>query len=198
MFLPEKPKASRSPALLDAARSVLLVVDLQEGFGKAIPDLEAVGARTAILTRAAARLGVPVLATLQYPKALGALLPAMAEALPTDSPVFEKVAFSACDVPEWIGLVRKLGRDGRDQLVLCGVEAHVCVLQTALDLTDNPEMAVYVVEDAVASRKAGDKQAALRRLETHGVQVVTTEMAAFEWLRKAGTDDFRDVQRLIK
>lgn len=198
MFLPDKPASVRSPSLLDAARSVLLVIDVQEGFAKAIPDLEAVGSRTAILARAAARLGVPVLATLQYPKALGALLPAVAEALPAESPVFEKVAFSACDVPEWIGAVRKLARDGRDQLVLCGVETHVCVLQTALDLTGNPDTAVYVVEDAVASRKSSNKQAALRRLEAHGVQVVTTEMAAFEWLRQAGTEDFKDVQRLIK
>jgi len=198
MLLPDKPASVRSSSLLDAERSVLLVIDVQAGFAKAIPDLEAVGERTAILARAATRLGVPVLATLQYPKALGALLPAVADALPDHSPVFEKVAFSACDVAEWSGAVRKLARDGRDQLVLCGVEAHVCVLQTALDLTGLPDAAVYVVEDAVASRRASDKQAALRRVESHGVQVVTTEMAAFEWLRRAGTEDFKDVQKLVK
>jgi len=198
MFLPEKPPASRSPALLDAERSVLLVVDLQEGFAKAIPDLHTVGERTAILVKAAARLGVPVLATEQYPQALGPTVSPVAGAFPPPTPVFPKMAFSASDVPEWAALVRAHVRDGRDQLILCGVEAHVCVLQTALDLAQNPDAVVHVVEDAIASRKPSDKASALRRLEAHGVQAVTVEMVAFEWLRKAGTEDFKDVQRLIK
>lgn len=198
MFLPEKPASTRSPLLLDAERSVLLVIDLQEGFAKAIPDLDAVAARTAILAKTAARLRVPVLVTAQYPQALGATVSPVRDALPEGTPTFDKVAFSACDVPEWLGAQRTLARQGRDQLILCGVETHVCVLQTALDLAQNGDLSVHVAEDAVSSRKASDKDAALRRVAAHGVQAVTTEMIVFEWLRKAGTDDFKDVQRLIK
>jgi nicotinamidase-related amidase len=198
MFLPDKPISTRSPALLDAERSVLLVIDLQEGFAKAISDLEVVGTRTTILVETAARLNVPILVTAQYPKALGATLESVSSALPQGTPTFEKLAFSACDVPEWATALRALAREGRDQLILCGVETHVCVMQTALDLVQNPDAVVHVAEDAVSSRKPSDKAAALRRLESHGVQIVTSEMIVFEWLRKAGTDDFKDVQRMIK
>jgi nicotinamidase-related amidase len=198
MFLPDKPISTRSPVLLDAERSVLVVVDLQEGFAKAIADLDAVAARTAILVKTAGRLGVPVLVTEQYPQALGATLSPVADALPPGSPVIEKIAFSACDVSAWVTAQRQLAREGRDQFILCGVETHVCVLQTALDLAHNPDAVVHVVEDAVSSRKATDKAAALRRLESNGVQTVTAEMVVFEWLRKAGTEDFKDIQRLVK
>lgn len=197
MFLPDKPTSTRSPVLLDADRSVLLVIDLQEGFAKAIPDLDAVAARAAILTKTAARLRVPVLVTAQYPQALGATVALVRDTFAADTRVFEKVAFSACDVAEWVGAQRALARQGRDQLIVCGVEAHVCVLQTALDLLA-ADLNVYVVEDAVSSRREADKAAARRRLESHGVQIVTSEMVVFEWLRKAGTDDFKDVQKLIK
>ena len=197
MLFPEKPAALRSPLLLDGKRSLLLVVDAQQGFAKAIPDLEATGARIAILARAAARLQVPILVTEQYPKALGPTLGPVAAALPAKTPVLEKSCFSACDLPEWSSALRNLTKT-RNQIILCGVEAHVCVLQTALDLIQDPDVAVHVPEDAVSSRRIPDKAAALRRLEAHGIQTVTTEMVVFEWLRRAGTDDFRELQGLVK
>jgi nicotinamidase-related amidase len=198
MLFPEKSAASRSPLLLDAARSVLLIVDAQQGFAKAIPDLEAVGVRMEILVKAAARLGVPVIVTEQYPKALGNTLGPVAAALPANTPILEKLCFSACDLPEWTSALRKHKDAGRDQLILCGVEAHVCVLQSALDLLQDSDVAVHVPEDAVSSRRPSDKSAALRRMESHGVVMVTVEMVVFEWLRKAGTEEFRELQGLVK
>jgi nicotinamidase-related amidase len=197
MFLSEKT-SSRNPSLLDASRSILLVIDAQEKFRGAIADMDAVGARITILAKAAARLGVPMLITEQYTKALGPTLSPITVAMPQGTHTFEKLTFSACDVPEWSAALRKLTDKGRDQILLCGVETHVCVLQTALDLVQNPDAAVHVIEDAVSSRKEADKRAALRRMESHGVQSVTTEMVVFEWLRKAGTAEFKELQGLIK
>jgi nicotinamidase-related amidase len=197
MFLSDrdKPQSTRSASLLNAERSVLLVIDAQEKFREAISEMETLGARIVILAKAAARLGIPVLVTEQYPKALGSTLPEIKASLPEGTPVFEKLAFSAGDVPEWMDALRA---SKRDQFVFCGVETHVCVLQTALDLIRNLEGQVYVVEDAVGSRKAADKEAAQRRLEGHAVQWVTSEMVFFEWLRKAGTAEFKELQGLIK
>jgi nicotinamidase-related amidase len=198
MLFPEKSGSQRSPSLMDANRSVLIIIDAQEKFCGAVENMEVVGNRIAILTKAAARLGVPVLVTEQYPKALGSTMSPIAAALPPETSIHEKLAFSACDVPEWANALRKQTDSGRDQLLLCGVETHVCVLQTALDLARNPDAAVYVVEDAVSSRKDSDKKAALHRMETHGSQTVTVEMVIFEWLRKAGTSEFKELQGLVK
>ncbi len=198
MLFPEKSPANRSPSLLDASRSVLLIIDAQEKFYGAVENMDAVGNRIAILAKAAARLGVPALVTEQYPKALGPTLGTIAAELQTGTPILEKLAFSACDVPEWVAALKKLSDSGRDQLLLCGVETHVCILQTALDLARNPDVAVSVVEDAVSSRKESDKRAALRRMETHGAQIVTVEMVMFEWLRKAGTAEFKELQGIVK
>ncbi len=194
MFLREK-EDRRSASLLNAEKSLLLIIDAQEKFLGAVDGMEGLGGRIAILAKAAVRLGVPILVSEQYPKALGSTLPAIRAALPESTPVFSKLAFSALEIPEWAEAVRS---SRRDQFIVCGVEAHVCVLQTALDLIQNLEGQVCVVEDAVSSRKASDKKAALRRLESHGAARVTTEMVLFEWLRQAGTPDFKELQALIK
>ena len=201
MFLNESHErpSTRSPSLLDASRSLLVVIDAQEKFRGAVENMDAVGARIALLAKAAARLGVPALVTEQYPKALGKTLEDITASLPENTPVFEKMCFSCSDAPEWAAALQQTTRTAkRDQLVLCGVETHVCVLQTALDLAQNTDSAVYVVEDAVSSRRNTDKQAALRRMESHGIQIVTTEMVVFEWLRKAGTAEFKELQAYIK
>jgi nicotinamidase-related amidase len=177
----------------------LIVIDAQERFRGAVENMDATGARIALLAKAAARLEVPALVSEQYPKALGLTLEDIRCSLPPDTQAIEKMTFSCADVPEWAAKLQGFTRGAkRDQLVICGVEAHVCVLQTALDLAQNADAAVYVVEDAVSSRRASDKQAALRRLESHGVQVVTAEMVIFEWLRKAGTQEFKDLQPYFK
>ena len=194
MFLREK-EDRRSAALLNAENSLLLIVDFQEKFMSAVSGMEETAKRVAILAKAAAHLKIPIIVSEQYPKGLGRTLPEILAVLLEGTPVFEKLSFSAMDVPEWAEAVRA---SRRNQIILCGVETHVCILQTALDLIQNSDGQVYVVEDAVSSRKVSDKDAALRRLEANGVQRVTSEMVACEWLRQAGTPYFKDIQALIK
>lgn len=198
MFLKEK-QSQRSSHLLDAARSQLVIVDVQERFGGAIADLPQVAARTSLLAKAATLLKVPVTVSEQYPKALGPTLAEVASALPAGTPVFEKLSFSAFEAPECAArLGEGLRAERRHQIVLCGVEAHVCVLQTAGDLMANLEAQVFVVKDAVASRRERDRDAAFDRLVQMGAQLVTSEMVIFEWLQKAGTPEFKQLQALVK
>lgn len=194
------------PGLIRAEDSVLLLVDIQERFRAAVPDMDRVIRRSVVLLKAALRLGVPVLASEQYPKALGTTVEEIRGLLPDASStaaassassldiVFPKLCFSAVGCAPLLARLQSLGRH---QVVLGGVEAHVCVLQTALELAGSG-LEVYVVEDAVASRADTDRAAALARLACHGAERVTSEMVVFEWLRKAGTPEFKDVQALIK
>jgi nicotinamidase-related amidase len=180
--------------LLRKEDSVLLLVDIQERFRPSISGMDGVIRRSVILAMAASRLGIPVLASEQYPKALGATVVEVSALLPDPAAIFPKLCFSAAGCEP---LAAALKLTGRRQVVLCGVEAHVCVLQTALDLQAGG-YAVHVVDDAVASRAEGDRAAALERMVRHGVDRVTTEMAVFEWLREAGTPLFKELQALIK
>ena len=194
MFLREK-EDRRNASLLNAENSLLLIVDFQEKFIGAVSGMEEVGKRIAVLAKAAALLQIPIIVSEQYPKGLGRTLSEILSVLPQGTPVIEKLSFSAMDVPEWAEAVRS---SKRNQIILCGAETHVCILQTAMDLIQNSDGQVYVVEDAVASRKVSDKDAALRRLEANGIQGVTAEMAVCEWLRQAGTPKFKEIQALIK
>ena len=194
MFLKEK-EDRRSTSLLSAESSLLLMVDLQEKFIGAVTGMEDVAKRVSVLTKSAAHLQIPIVVSEQYSKGLGHTLPEILSLLPQGAPVFDKLSFSAMDVPEWTEAVR---HSKRDQIVLCGVETHVCILQTALDMIQNLDAQIYVVEDAVSSRKLSDKESALHRLRADGAQLVTTEMVVCEWLRRAGTDDFKALQPLIK
>ncbi len=179
--------------LLDAAHSFLVVIDVQERLAPAMTAGDDAIDRCALLMKAARRLEVPVLLTEQYPKGLGATVPALAELAPPDATV-AKLHFSCAEDPRFIDKVETLRRD---HAVICGIEAHVCVLQTALGLADRG-YAVIVVEDATASRRPADKAAALRRMERAGVTIVTAEMVVFEWLGRAGTPEFKDLSQLIR
>jgi nicotinamidase-related amidase len=177
------------PMLIHSERSVLLLVDLQERLYPVIHEGAQVLDHSLWLTRAAQRLGVPVICTEQYPQGLGATLPALRALLP-DSAVVEKIHFSA--VSEG-GVFAAPGGE-RAQFVVAGTETHVCVLQTVLDLLDAGRR-VFVVDEAVGSRRPSDKALALERMRRHGADIVSREMVAFEWLRRAGTDFFRQVSR---
>ncbi|MCC7325406.1 MAG: hydrolase [Burkholderiales bacterium] len=175
--------------LIDAQRSVLLVVDLQEKMLPAIADHETLLANATWLIRAARRIGVPVAAVEQYPQGLGPLVPAVRELVGADA-IAAKTHFSC--VAERC-LARLPGCE-RAQIVVIGTEAHVCVMQSVLDLrTAGRE--VFVVADAVGSRRALDRDLALARMRDEGVRIVTREMAVFEWLREGATPLFRDVNR---
>jgi isochorismate hydrolase len=147
--------------------------------------------RCGILLRAAYELGVPIFASDQYPKGLGATLPALAE-LATRR--LEKMEFSAYANS---AIKDELQRAGQKQIMLAGVEAHVCVLQTGLDLIEAGYQ-VFVVADAVASRRAESREMALHRLARAGATPITVEMALFEWLRSAEAPEFRSISKLIR
>lgn len=183
--------------LMRRDRAQLLVVDLQERLLAAIPRGEAALARAAIVARAAARLGVPVAGSEHYPKGIGPLAGAIRAAMPNDAPVFEKIAFSAAADAPIAGWLDANRARGRDQVVLVGAEAHVCVLQTALDLIDRG-YAVFVVSDAVASRAEASVHAATARLLHAGGHWVTSEMALFEWAERGDDPAFKDVLALVK
>jgi nicotinamidase-related amidase len=183
--------------LLSAARSQLIAVDMQERLLPAILDADRVVHHAGILLQAADRLGVPVTITEQYPKGLGQTVPAVADRAGTDAKTLEKTAFSAAGEPSIADRFQALRAEGRDQAVLCGTEAHICVLQSALGLK-RAGFEVFVVGDAVSSRSGHSVSAACARLLHAGCHWVTTEMVLFEWLERAGTDTFRALSALIK
>lgn len=175
------------------SESLLLVVDLQARLLPAIDDGEAVLANAAWLVDVAQAIGIPVLATEQYPQGLGQTEPGLRARFPEGS-IVEKTHFSA--VTE--GRLLQAGAADRRQWVVVGTEAHVCVQQTVLDLLATGRE-VLVVDEAVGSRRARDKALALQRMQQNGAEIVSREMVAFEWLERANTPVFRDVlQRFIR
>ena len=180
--------------MLKASDSLLLVVDVQEKFRPVVPGIEEVIHRGQILMRAAQRLKIPMLASEQYPKGLGATVADLKQWLPDPGAYFPKLCFSAAAHDP---LLEKIKASGRKQMVVFGVETHVCVLQTCLGLLERG-FSVFVVADAVSSRKQIDRDMALRRMEKHGAELMTLEMALFEWVRVAGTAEFKEIQGLVK
>ncbi len=175
---------------IDPARSTLLMIDLQERLVPAIDGHEGVVANTRRLLDAAAMLGIPAVASEQYPKGLGPTI----EALAIDrADVLEKSEF---DVSRNPGFPRLLPGE-RPDLVIVGCEAHVCVLQTALGCLDGKRK-VFVVADATGSRAATNKEAGIDRMRRHGAEIVTTEMVIFEWLGSKENPHFKAVTALIR
>ncbi|TCJ16995.1 hydrolase [Parasulfuritortus cantonensis] len=175
--------------LIQADQSVLLMIDLQERLAPAIHDFAEVRRHNQWLLGVAQRLAVPVVATEQYPRGLGHTIPELAPAIPPEH-ILEKIHFSA--VAE--GNLDGLAAMARPQVILTGIETHVCVLQTALDLLAAGK-AVHVVAEAVGSRRPADKELALARLRQEGCRVVSREMVAFEWLHRAGTEQFKAISQ---
>jgi nicotinamidase-related amidase len=178
--------------LIEHAKSQLLLIDLQERLLPAMTDSAGISHRIGILLTAARQLGVPVLASEQYPAGLGATVSNVRGQLQTDE-ILTKTEFSCFANPA----LRERLRQKAGQIVIAGIEAHVCVLQTALDLAAAGRD-VYVVADAVSSRSPDSKAIALQRLASKGVTVVTTEMVLFEWLRRADRPEFKPISQLIR
>ena len=179
--------------LIGAGLSALLVVDVQERLAPVIADRDEVIACCAVLIEAAGRLGVPVLASEQYPRGLGPTVEPLRSRLDPAS-ILPKTAFAATAEAEIEHAVRELGRD---TIVICGMEAHICVLQSALGVRQMGLNAV-VVADATGSRNRAHRDLALDRLRANGVEIATTEMVLFEWLARAGTPEFKALSPLIK
>lgn len=181
----------RSPELMNVDDTVLLVVDVQERIVNAMRDARRVVWNCQRLIDGAGVLGVAVFATEQAPDKLGPTVEPLATRLPERGP---KLTFSCCGVP---GLLDRWGESGRRRVLLCGVETHVCVQQTALDLQAAGFLA-YVAVDAVSSRHAIDHEIALRRMESAGVTLTTCEAALTEWAVRAGTPEFKQISVLAK
>jgi nicotinamidase-related amidase len=176
--------------LIRAETSCLLVVDFQERLMPAIYQADQVVANGSWLIQIAQRLQIPILASEQYPKGLGPTVAAIRTLLPAEAFV-EKTHFSCAAE---LDCMRRIDLLGRDQVILMGAEAHVCVLQTALGLRLTGKE-IYLVADAVSSRSPRDVELALARMQAEGVHIVSREMVVFEWLHQAGTDQFRAISR---
>lgn len=182
----------RSPELLSRGSAQLLIVDVQEKLMPAIPVSGQLIANCRKLIDGAGTLGIPVNGTEQYPRGLGKTVPELAEVL-GDLP--EKTRFSCAEVLNWPGPAND--PEAKDQIIVAGIEAHVCVLQTVLDLLA-VGYRVYVPADAVASRRKLDWKIALERMSLHGAVITTTESVLFECCEIAGTEEFRTISRLVK
>ncbi len=184
---------SRLPDRLQADRLVLVVIDVQERFRNVIHGMPQVVAACSRLIRFCDRLEIPVLVTEHYPRGLGSTLPELRDLL-RPLRALEKITFS-CELDE--GFRAGLGATGRDQVVLCGIESHVCVYQTARDLLAAGRQ-VAVAADAVSSRRASDRETGLALMRDLGAQIMSAEMIMFEVLRIAGTAEFKRVADILK
>ena len=175
---------------LDPNRAVLVVIDVQEAFRPAVDGFDRIARASGVLVEGAHAVGIPIVVTEQYPRGLGHTVPEVADRLPEGTRRIEKVCFSACEA-EGFEL------EGRDQVLLCGIETHVCVNQTALDLLEEG-VEVHVAADAVGSRTKENRALGLRKVERAGAWPSSVETALFELVRGAGTEEFKRVQALVK
>ena len=180
-----------SPELMSPGDTALVVVDVQEKLAGAIADSKRIVWNIRRLLDAAKLLGLGIVATEQYPQGLGPTVPELAERL---GPAASKLSFSCRGCPELFGDLR--GR-GLSKLLVVGMETHVCVQQSVLDLLADG-WRVYVAADAVGSRFEIDYRTALRRMESAGAMLTTTEAAMFEWCQAAGTPEFKQISRWVR
>ena len=179
--------------LMNAETSCLVIVDIQAKLNPVMFDPERAPLGAEKLLKGAEILGVPALLSEQYPKGVGATVDALQGLMPAGCPI-EKDSFS-CVADE--GFTERFGEVRRAQAVLAGIETHICVMQTALQLLENG-FEVFVVADACASRSPDNHAAGLQRIRDAGGWVVTVEMVLFEWLKHSGTPEFKKISQLIK
>lgn len=184
---------SRHDRILDRERSLLLVIDLQESYRGKLHREDGVVAASRRMLEAAGRLGIPVVVTEQYPKGLGRTRAEVAEKLPLGSDLFEKTTFSALGSPE---IAARLEALGRSQIVVVGIETHVCVNQTVHDLLATGR-AVHAVRDAITSRFSLEDQAGWSKIVGSGAIPTSVECVLFEWVGDARSPDFKAIHRLV-
>ncbi len=184
------------PYLCNAEDSILIIVDMQDRLSAAMSndELESVQANSIRLIETAGILNIPILLTEQYPQGLGPTCTELTETLTESTSAFDKTGFSCCSAD---GFSRKLNDSQRNQVILTGQEAHVCVLQTALELL-SMGFQVFVVEDAVISRKTAHKLNALQRMLHHGITITNHESVLFEWLKDASHPGFKKVSGMLR
>ncbi len=179
--------------LMRSDRSCLLIVDVQERLAPVMSDPRRVIHGCSLLMKAAHRLGVPVVVSEQYPKGIGPTIVDLREWMPPEG-ACAKMHFSCADDP---AIMERLNGIGRPQLLLAGIEAHVCILQSALGLKEQG-FEVFVAAEACASRRPASEELAWARLRGADIPLVSLEMVLFEWLRIAGTAEFKELIALVK
>jgi nicotinamidase-related amidase len=184
----------RHPALLERERAGLILIDVQEAFRPVIDRFDEVVANCGLLAEGFGVLGRPVLVSEQYPKGLGHTVPELAGRLPEGARLVEKVRFSACGVSAFD---EAIAESGATSFVVAGIEAHVCVNQTVHDLLERG-FQVQVAADAVSSRAPGNRDLGMAKMSAAGAGTTSAEMALFEMLEQAGSDEFKQISRLVR
>jgi nicotinamidase-related amidase len=195
--MPHKNPIDHRISLCSAAKSQLLIIDMQDRLCAAMPQdcLELAFSNIRRIAEAAQLLEVPMIVTEQYPKGLGATREKVASALPQDLYFCEKTSFSCCSAIGFEGQLRPT--EERPQVVLAGLEAHICVLQTAAGL-QHWGYQVFVVSDAVCSRSPQNRENAINRMRQGGISVSNTESVVFEWLGNADHPRFKEISQLFR
>jgi len=183
----------RHPRQLVREKTVLLIIDIQEGFRKILPDVGDLVRNTSILVETAKILKLPVIVTEQYPQGLGHTLKEI-DACLGEHKCFAKTAFSCLDAE---GFTQSLKQIKRTQVLVCGIEAHVCINQTVHGLL-HKDYQVHLAVDAISSRSPRQKEIGIQKMVESGAVRSSVEMALFEMIMTAGAEEFKAVQRLVK
>lgn len=191
--------SSSSQSLADVNKSQLVVIDVQSRLTAVMHQADSLLKNCNTLIRSARLLEIPITVTEQYPKGIGHTEPELVDALESDYQPVEKTCFSCFGADQFRSHIQNHSQ--RNQYIICGIESHVCVLQTAMDLLgddNNTNRDVFIVADAVSSRKKKNKKNALNRLQHAGAIITNTESVLFEWLKNSTHEHFRQISALIK
>jgi nicotinamidase-related amidase len=190
-FLPDN---MLHPNTLQLSQSVLAIIDMQDAFRSKIPHFAEIAERIGVMVQGAALLNLPIILTEQYPKGLGHTAPEIRAVLPDSLEIIEKTAFSSCGAGQFQA---QLERAAAKQVIVCGIEAHICVNQTVHDLLEKG-FQVHLLTDCIASRMVHDRKAATRKMQMSGAIPCSIEMALFELMGDARHEQFKSIQVLIK
>lgn len=182
------------PNTLQYGQAAFVVIDMQDAFRAAISDFVETSARIALMTHATRLLNVPLIITEQYPKGLGRTAGEILAVLPEDFEAIEKTAFSSCGASSFM---TKLEESKAWQVIICGIEAHICVNQTTHDLLANGYQ-VHLLTDCITARTQNNKKVGMEKMVRSGAILSSIEMALFELMRDAKHEQFRAIQKLIK
>jgi nicotinamidase-related amidase len=185
---------SRHPNILSSESTLLLLIDLQAPFLGGVDDSDRVMTRCSFLAESAAILGIPIITTVQYTSRIGGVVDEIARITPCAGAAIDKMCFSCAGSDEFLDRIRA---SGRRQILIGGVETHICVAQTALDLLHHGYQ-VHVAADAVSSRGMDRHKLGMEKIRDSGAIPCSAEQAVFELLQLSGTDEFKQVLRLVK
>ncbi len=183
--------------MLNIENSTLLIIDIQDKLVLASKYGHEAAENMVKLAKAADILGIPTIVTEQYPKGLGSTVPPLSQSLAADAFITEKSSFSALLEPSFKEKIQELKNNGKNQIIVGGIETHICVLQTALDLIKEG-FEVYIAKDACASRNKDEYKTGLELLKQSNAKISCVEIVLFEWLKTSKHPKFKEIQTLIK